>query len=292
MSDDRTVALIFGATGVIGKVIAEEFAATPGYEVVLIARDKGRAEKAAHELRRSTGNDAVRFVLADVSRHHSVEAAADAWEGPLHVLVNNAGIAPRQRETTPEGIELTFATNVLGYLWMTQAFAPHIKKSSPARSVNVASYYAGDLDLGDLEFKRRRFDNRTSYRQSKQANRMITVVQAEELAGSGITVNSCHPGNPSSVLSRNLGFGGSESPDDSARTRRTGRRFNRALFREWIGSLVRARQRSRQHRSALRDLPIVNVSNASCQHRSKARALRTLDGVRIPGTSLRLLQEV
>lgn len=110
------------------------------------------------------------------------------------------------------------ATNVLGYLWLTQAFAPHLAKSAPARVVNIASYYAGDLDLDDLDFKRHRFDNRTAYRQSKQANRMITVMQAEEFAGTGITVNSCHPGNPSSLLSRNLGFGGSQSADDSART--------------------------------------------------------------------------
>ena len=218
MSADRTVALISGGTGVIGNAIAKELAATPGYEVVLLARDHDRAEQTADEIRRATGNDNVRFVLADVSRHHSVLAAANDWQGPLHVLVNNAGIAPRSRETTPEGIELTFATNVLGYLWVTDAFAPHLKKSAPARVVNVASHYAGDLDLEDLEFKHRRFDNQTAYRQSKQANRMLTVMQAEELAEAGIVVNACHPGNPSSVLSRNLGFGGAASPDDSART--------------------------------------------------------------------------
>ena len=208
MSADRTVALISGGTGVIGNAIAKELAATPGYEVVLLARDHDRAEQTADEIRRATGNDNVRFVLADVSRHHSVLAAANDWQGPLHVLVNNAGIAPRSRETTPEGIELTFATNVLGYLWVTDAFAPHLKKSAPARVVNVASHYAGDLDLEDLEFKHRRFDNQTAYRQSKQANRMLTVMQAEELAEAGISVNACHPGNPSSVLSRSLGFGG------------------------------------------------------------------------------------
>ena len=218
MSADRTVALVSGTTGVIGNAIARELAATPGYEVVLLARNRDRAEQTADEIRHATGNDNVRVVLADVSRRHSVQAAADDWHGPLHVLVNNAGIAPRSRETTPEGIELTFATNVLGYLWVTDAFAPHLKKSEPARVVNVASHYAGDLDLEDLEFKRRRFDNRTAYRQSKQANCMLTVAQAEELAEAGVVVNACHPGNPSSVLSRNLGFGGAASPDESART--------------------------------------------------------------------------
>jgi retinol dehydrogenase-12 len=218
MSNDKTVVLISGATGVIGYAIANELAATPDYEVVLLARDRDRAEKTADVIRHATGNDNVRFVLADVSRRHSVQAAARDWQGPLHVLVNNAGVAPRRRETTPEGIELTWATNVLAYLWVTEAFARRLAKSAPARVVNVASHYAGDLDLGDLEFKRRRFDNKTAYRQSKQANRMLTVAQAEELEGSGITVNACHPGNPSSVLSRSLGFGGAESPEGSART--------------------------------------------------------------------------
>lgn len=218
MGEDRTVALVSGATGVIGNVIARELAATSGYEVVLLARNESRAKMAADEIRRETGNDAVRILVADVSIHQSVQAAANNWQGPLHVLVNNAGIAPRKRDNTPDDIERTFATNVLGYVWVAQAFAPHLAKSAPARIVNVASHYAGDLDLDDLEFKRRRFDNRLAYRQSKQANRMNTVKQAEEFAAAGITVNSCHPGNPSSILSRNLGFGGAQSPDDSART--------------------------------------------------------------------------
>ncbi|MFY0614634.1 MAG: SDR family NAD(P)-dependent oxidoreductase [Hyphomicrobiaceae bacterium] len=77
----------------------------------------------------------------------------------MHVLVNNAGIAPRRRDSTPEDLELTFATNALGYVWVTQAFAPHLTRSAPARVVNVASFYAGDVDLNDLEFDDRRFDN-------------------------------------------------------------------------------------------------------------------------------------
>lgn len=216
--NNKTVVLVTGATGIIGGAIARELAATPNYEVVLLARDEGRATKASNAIRRATGNDDVRFVLADLARRHSIQALADSWEGPLHVLVNDAGVAPRQRETTPEGIELTFATNVLGYLWMTDAFAPHLECSAPARIVNVASYWAGELELDDLEFRRRRFDNHTAYRQSKQANRMLTVAQAKRLEGAGITVNACHPGDPSSALSRNLGFGGSQTPEEAART--------------------------------------------------------------------------
>jgi len=215
---EKTVVLVTGATGVIGGAIARALAATPSFAVVLLARDEGRAAKAVAAIRSESGNDDVRFVLADVSRRASIQAAADAWQGPLNVLVNDAGVAPRKRATTPEGIELTFATNVLGYFWMTEAFAPHLERSAPARIVNVASYWAGELDIDDLEFRRRRFDNHTAYRQSKQANRMLTLAQAERLSATGITVNACHPGDPTSKLSRNLGFGSPQSPDDAART--------------------------------------------------------------------------
>jgi retinol dehydrogenase-12 len=218
IDSSKTVVLVTGATGVIGGAIARELAGTPGYEIVVLARDEGRA-KAVDAIRSSSGNGDVRYVLADLSRRQSIQSLAEVWKGPLHVLVNDAGVAPRKRETTPEGIELTFATNVLGYLWMTEAFAPHLERSAPpARIVNVASYWAGELDLDDLEFHQRRFDNHTAYRQSKQANRMLTVALAERLAHRGITVNACHPGDPASVLSRNLGFGGSQSPEEAART--------------------------------------------------------------------------
>jgi len=218
MDSDKTVVLVSGATGVIGHAIARELAATPSYEIVLLARDAGRAKKAVDAIRSDTGNESLRFVLADLCRHQSIQALAETWEGPLNVLVNDAGVAPREREVTPENIELTFATNVLGYYWMTEAFRPHLERSAPARVVNVASYWAGDLDLDDLEFRRRRYDNHAAYRQSKQANRMLTVALAERLENTGITVNACHPGDPSSVLSRNLGFGGSQAPQDAAHT--------------------------------------------------------------------------
>ena len=214
----KTVVLVSGATGVIGHAIARELAATPNYEVVLLARDAGRAKKAVDAIGRDTDNETLSFVLADRCRRRSIQTLADAWQGPLHVLVNAAGVAPREREVTPENIELTFATNVLGYFWMTHAFRPHLERSAPARVVNVASYWAGDLDLDDLEFRRRPYDNHTAYRQSKQANRMLTVALAERLENAGITVNACHPGDPSSILSRNLGFGGSQAPRDAAHT--------------------------------------------------------------------------
>lgn len=215
---DKQIAIVTGATGAIGQAIARQLAATPGFEVVLAARDPRKAEKAVAEIQAATGNGAVRFELVDVSRKASVEAFAARWTGPLHVLVNNAAATPRRREETPEGIELQFATNVLGYFWMIEAFAAALSAGAPSRVVNVASYWAGGLDLDDLEFRRRPYDNDAAYRQSKQANRMLTAAHAARLRPHNIVVNACHPGDVNSALSNNLGFGGHETPDEGAAT--------------------------------------------------------------------------
>ena len=212
------VFLVTGATGAIGLAIAKQLAATPSAEVVLACRNEARAIQAVQDIRECVGDARLRYELVDVARRSSIEALARRWTGPLHVLVNNAAATPRRREETPEGIELQFATNVLGYLWMIQAFADILRVSAPARVVNVASYWAGDLDLDDLQFARRRYNNHEAYRQSKQANRMLTVALAVRLADQGITVNACHPGNVSSRLSNNLGFRGHQTPDEGART--------------------------------------------------------------------------
>lgn len=215
---ENQVAIVTGATGAIGKAIARQIATHRDYEVVLLCRDEGKAKRAVKEIIQATGNSQVRYELVDVSRRSSIEAVAERWRGPLHVLVNNAAVTPRSRQETPEGIELQFATNVLGYLWMTEAFSQYLKDSAPARVIDVASGYAGGLDLSDLEFKRRNYSNNQAYRQSKQANRMLAVALAEKLKPYGISVNACHPGGVNSKLSNNLGFGGSTSPDEGART--------------------------------------------------------------------------
>lgn len=216
-SHQTTVALVTGATGAIGRAIARQLAGR-GIEVVLGCRDKDRAEQVVHEIRRSTGNEHVRYELVDVSRKSDIQALAERWQGPLQILVNNAAAAPRDRRETPEGIELQFATNVLGYMWMIEAFTDILRASAPSRVVNVASYWAGDLDIDDLEFTRRRYSNGQAYRQSKQANRMLTVACAERLMPFGVSVNVCHPGDVNSGVSNALGFGGHESPDQGAAT--------------------------------------------------------------------------
>ncbi len=208
----RPEALVTGATGAIGRAIAAGLVSA-GFRVTLAVRDRSRGEQTAAAV---GGGTAVE--CCDLSRHQEIVALAERRQGPLHVLVNNAAECPRRRQETAEGIERQFATNVLAYFRMMQEFSPILKASAPARIVNVASYWAGGLDLDDLEFRRRHYDNDAAYRQSKQADRMLSAAFADRLKGTGVTVNACHPGDVRSRLSSDLGFGGHESPEQGAAT--------------------------------------------------------------------------
>lgn len=215
---DTRLAIVTGATGAIGGAIAKGIAADPNYEILLLVRDAHKGHRVVDMVRQATGNQKVSSAVVDLSLKASIGAFASQFARPVHVLVNDAATAPRTKQLTAEGHELMFATNVLGYFWLTQVLKQHLIGAAPSRVVNVASYWAGDLDLDDLEFSRRQYDNNVAYRQSKQANRMLTVALAEQLTPHDVTVNACHPGDVNSTLSNSLGFGGSESPEAGART--------------------------------------------------------------------------
>jgi retinol dehydrogenase-13 len=212
------VALVTGATGAIGEAIACGLAAEPHTRVIITARDERKARQTIERIARTTRGSDLGYEIVDLGRQRSVQDLARRWRGPLHVLVNNAAIAPRRREETPDGLERQFATNIMGYFWMMKLFAEVLVESRPARVVNVASYWAGGLVVDDLQFRRRPYDNDDAYRQAKQADRMLTVAFASRFEGRGVTVNACHPGDVRSTLSSSLGFGGHETPAQAATT--------------------------------------------------------------------------
>ncbi len=210
-------AIVTGATGSIGRAIAWQIASMD-YKVVITAKNEDKAQQLLKQIKDVSGSDEVYYEMVDLSRHSSVKDFRKRWDGPLHLLVNNAGATPRSKELTPEGIEMQWATNVLGYFWMMEEFQDLLIENSPSRIVNVASYWAGDLNFNDLEFESRYYNNDTAYRQSKQADRMLSVAFAKQLNNKGVVVNACHPGDVNSTLSNNLGYGGNESPDQGAET--------------------------------------------------------------------------
>lgn len=218
MSQKKLISLITGATGKIGAEIARQLVASGKYDVTITARDRKKGEDTVAQIKSSTKSQDVKFVLVDTSVHTSIIEIAKQWNGPLNLLINIASETPKKREVTEAGIERQFATNVLGYYWMMTEFEPYLAQGAPSRIVNVASYWAGDLDLSDLQFERRSYNNDTAYRQSKQCERMLTSHFAEKLLPKKISVNSCHPADVRSTLSCNLGYGGHETPAQGAET--------------------------------------------------------------------------
>lgn len=188
--------VITGPTSGIGKEIATKLAGL-GAEVVLACRDIERGKQTADEIAALTGSKKCAVMQVDTSSQKSIREFCKQYRkkySRLDVLVNNAGIYRLNRETSVDGIELTFATNVLGYYILTNELLDVMKKSKNARIVNVASTFATNPDLADLQFERRPYKGHEAYSQSKACNRMLTWNLARRVAGSGITVNAMAPG--------------------------------------------------------------------------------------------------
>lgn len=194
--------LVTGASSGIGRAVARELARLKG-TVVLACRSEEKGEAARREIQHATGNRDLELMIVDLSLRRSVREFAEAFTGrhpALHVLVNNAGVWLERRQESAEGVEMTWATNVLGYFLLTELLLPVLKAAPASRIVNVASRLAGDLDLGDVQFRRRAYSGRVAYAQSKQADRMFTWALARRLDGTGVTANAMHPGFVSTEL--------------------------------------------------------------------------------------------
>jgi len=200
----RPTHLVTGANVGIGLAIARGLAvAEPHAHVVLVCRDRAKGEAAQRALLEGLGETAQRpsteLLIVDLSSQRSIRSAAATFaekHSSLDVLVNNAAVAPDARQESVDGIELTWATNVLGYHLLTSLLEPLLERAAAARVVNVASMMAGGLDVTDVEWKRRRYDTSAAYAQSKQANRMLTWQLARRLTRTGtrVTANALHPG--------------------------------------------------------------------------------------------------
>jgi NAD(P)-dependent dehydrogenase (short-subunit alcohol dehydrogenase family) len=181
-------AVVTGATSGLGLVTARALAGA-GARVVLAVRDVERGEAVAAGL---TGTVEVRRLdLADLE---SVRAFAAGWDGPLDVLVNNAGIMMVPAAETVDGFEAQFGTNHLGHFALTNLLLPYVTD----RVVTVAStaHRLGHIQLDDLNWQRRPYSAERAYGQSKLANLLFTLELARRLheAGSRVRATAAHPG--------------------------------------------------------------------------------------------------
>ncbi len=190
------VCLITGANSGLGRATAFALARL-GAEVWLLCRHAGRGRQALDDLRLATGSETAHLALVNMASHQSISDFARRFgERPVDVLVNNAGVLPDRLVKTDDGLELTWATNVVGPFLLTSKLLPNLERAVQGRVINVSSggMYTQRIDLGDVGWQRRRFDGVDAYAQTKRAAVILSEMWADELGGSGITVNSMHPG--------------------------------------------------------------------------------------------------
>jgi NAD(P)-dependent dehydrogenase (short-subunit alcohol dehydrogenase family) len=194
-----TEILITGATDGLGRGVAERLA-SQGAILHLHGRDPERLERTADEIRQTTGNDRLTTHLADLASLDQVRALADevqAQADQLHVLVNNAGIGSGRpdlttRQESADGYELRFAVNYLATFLLSLRLLPLLRRSAPARIVNVASLGQAPIDFDDPQITRD-YSGGRAYGQSKLAQINFGFELAERLDGRRVTVNSLHP---------------------------------------------------------------------------------------------------
>jgi NAD(P)-dependent dehydrogenase (short-subunit alcohol dehydrogenase family) len=196
---EETTVLVTGATDGLGRAVAERLAAE-GATVLLHGRDNQKLAANAHEIRNATGNDRIRSYMADFASLGSVRGMANEVEANSHrlnVLVNNAGVgsgkpAGTSRQESDDGYELRFAVNHLAAFVLTLRLLPLLRRSAPARVVNVASAGQYPIDFDDVMLERS-YDGARAYRQSKLAQIMFGFELASRLAADDVAVNSLHP---------------------------------------------------------------------------------------------------
>jgi NAD(P)-dependent dehydrogenase (short-subunit alcohol dehydrogenase family) len=189
--------VITGATSGIGLETAARLGGF-GARLVLVGRNRDKGDAALARLRADVPGLLAEMHYADLSRPDEVRTLATdiLYAAPhIHVLVNNAGAIFARRGTTPDGLELTFALNHMGYFRLTALLGERLVASPPARVVNVASeaHRGARLDFDDLQSSRA-YGGWRAYQRSKLANILFTREFARRLAGTGVTANRLHPG--------------------------------------------------------------------------------------------------
>ena len=189
--------VITGASGGIGLETAARLGAL-GARLVLVGHRRDKGEAALADLRRRVPGVTAEMHAADLARPDEVARLADVLRDAaprIDVLINNAGAIFARRQATPDGLELTFALNHMGYFRLTAQLLTRLVASAPARIVNVASeaHRGARLDFDDLQCAWG-YSGWRAYQRSKLANILFTRELARRLRGTGVTANCLHPG--------------------------------------------------------------------------------------------------
>ncbi|MCW2558161.1 MAG: hypothetical protein JWP55_2125 [Mycobacterium sp.] len=207
-------AVVTGASSGIGAETARALASA-GAQVTLAVRNLGAGNKIGDAIRTAHADSDVHVAALDLADPASVQSFAATWSGPLHLLINNAGVmALSERTVDGRGNEMQFATNHLGHFALTvglhRALADGAHDSTAtsgplggARVVSLSSrgHLWAPVDFDDTNFLQRAYDPMLAYGQSKTANVLFAVEANRQWASDGITANAVHPG---AILETNL----------------------------------------------------------------------------------------
>jgi NAD(P)-dependent dehydrogenase (short-subunit alcohol dehydrogenase family) len=200
-------AIVTGGSSGIGVETARALAGA-GASVTIAVRDTGEGEKVAADIRSSTGNDEVTVAPLELTDADSIDAFVAAWDGPLDIHINNAGVMAIQELTlTDRGREMQFATNHLGHFALALGLHDALAAADGARIVSVSSsgHLRSPVVFDDLDYAFRDYDPFGAYGQSKTANVLFAVEAARRWTEDGITANALMPGGIATKLQRHVG---------------------------------------------------------------------------------------
>lgn len=196
-------AIVTGGASGIGLETARALAGA-GAQVTLAVRDLEAGEAAAADIAGTTGRGDVAVAQLDLADLASVDAFVAGWEGPLHALVNNAGVMDTPQGATTQGWETQFGTNHLGHFALAVGLHDALAAAGDARIVSVSSsgHASSPIVFDDLFFARREYTPELAYGQSKTANSLFAVEATRRWAADGITANALMPGGIWTPLQR------------------------------------------------------------------------------------------
>jgi NAD(P)-dependent dehydrogenase (short-subunit alcohol dehydrogenase family) len=198
--------VITGASSGIGVETARALASANA-EVILAVRNAERGRSVAQDLIASTGNSSIRVEELELTSQPSIAAFVDRLQGPIHVLINNAGIMAAPLERTPEGWENQLATNHIGHFALTNRLRPALAAANGARVIALTSpaHIANPVNFDDLNWESRDYNTWAAYGEAKSAN-VLFAVHADKLwSDDGIRINTLSPGSIWTGLQRFLG---------------------------------------------------------------------------------------
>jgi len=199
-------AIVTGGSSGIGIETARALASA-GARVILPVRSRAKAEAAANDICRSTGNDAVEIADMDLADWKSVRKFADAFlatKSPLHILINNAGIMATPERRIMGNVESQFGTNHLGHMLLACRLAPALVKGARVVTLSSLGHRRTGIKFDDPNFETSKYDKWEAYGQSKTADALFAVELNRRLEPRGINVYAVHPGGIMTGLQRDM----------------------------------------------------------------------------------------